>query len=277
MTVLARRKTTKKPVRRRPAAKSGKVAGKLGWTAAALLSIGWIASDGRAAAYVSHFLPRMDIFAEQRSTPVRHAGLQQSPPQRESPRPDARPSAGGVNRPAERSRVPLTGIPPRPVVAIPTHVARIAPAPTARLPPMRMPREAEAATERRPSAALPPMRAPDTMRPVAPAPITAAVAPAGGARHATRPLVMRDIPADSGRHVGSVGSGMRVEVLKASGQWRYVRGDAGEGWVDGTFLAGESAGLAAPPPRAQAAEAASTRSVRFSSAVPVPPLAISAR
>jgi hypothetical protein len=273
VSVLARKKTTRKPVRRRPAAKSGSRLGRMGWLAAAALAVGWVASDGRAVAYVSRLLPGPETrLAAARPQPVRETGLRGSD---DAARPRTR-------APAERSApAAAASKPPRLAVSVPTHVAAIAPSPAPRLAPMRLPRESDAAPEvRRPLAVvaprpqpLPPM----ATRSAAPEPVARTAAPAGGMRHATRLLMMRDRPDEAGRHIGSVVTGMQVEVMRADGRWRYVRADDGEGWVDGTFLAGESAALAEPVPRTMLAAMPAAPAAPLAGFAPVPPRAISSR
>ena len=269
---MARKKITKKPVRRRAAArKTGSPLGKIGWMAAAVLAVGWIASDGRAVSYVGHFMPRTEtpVAATVRPAAVREASL------RTTTAPELRVPAS--------ERPPAAYRPARPPAVVPTHVAAIAPSPAPRLAPMRMPRDPVVAAEpRQPAAAmLPPMRpqalAAPAERPPVPAPMTAAVAPTGGLRHATRLLVMRDSPDEAGKHIGSVVSGMQVEVLKAAGHWRYVRSQDDEGWVDGSFLAGESAALETSAPRTILAAMPDAPAALAAAPAPVPPMAISSR
>jgi SH3-like domain-containing protein len=82
-------------------------------------------------------------------------------------------------------------------------------------------------------------------------PVTPAMAPAGSEHHATRRLPMRAAPDGAARILASIDSGTEVHVLRAEGPWRYVASAGGrsEGWVDGTYLAGE----ASTPLRAPAA------------------------
>ena len=69
---------------------------------------------------------------------------------------------------------------------------------------------------------------------------------ARGTRHATRTLVVRSSPDDTSTVVASIGAATSVTVTGAVGRWRYVRNAKGdEGWVDGTYLAGEAS---APAP-----------------------------
>lgn len=289
MTALARKKTTKKPGRRRTAAKSGGSLGKLGWAAAAVVAVGWVASDGRAMGYIDKLMPAATTYvagikreateawapkASTRASPARdteHRQITQRDPDTRSTR-DAQPP----RRPAMRDDSPQSPAPrsPRPPAAVPTRVAAISPSPAPRLSPLRMPREGDGEEPRRPMRVLPPTETPSAAGPAAPVAMAPSAAPAGGLRHATRLLIIRDAPDDSGKHVGSVVAGMQVEVLRAAGQWRYVRADDGEGWVDGTFLAGESAALTAPALQTMAAVVPRAASVPTTLTAPVPPLAI---
>jgi SH3-like domain-containing protein len=274
MTVLTRKKTTRKPVRKRAAAKkSGGSFGTVGWLAATAIAVGWIVSDGRAVAFVRDLVeteaPRVASTA--RPSPARPAA--------------ARPAApDAISAVIERSRMPDAPRPPRPV-ATPTHLAAIAPSPAPRPVALRMPRDpAPAARPPAPakaSAPVPPRalapQAVEAPRSVALPAMNASAAPAGGLRHATRQLDMRAGPDEAARRVGSVGIGMQVEVLRSDGRWRYVRGSEAEGWVDGTFLAGESAASVEQRPPAQQAAMPTAPAPRIALSAPVPPMAITHR
>ena len=75
------------------------------------------------------------------------------------------------------------------------------------------------------------------------------MAPAGSEHHATRRLEMREAPDGASRVLASIDSGTEVHVLRAAGAWRYVASAAGrsEGWVDGTYLAGEASSVPVSP------------------------------
>lgn len=240
---MARKTSTRKPAPRRRAPAKGRGKPKrsfaaFGWMAAAALGLGWMVSDGRPLTYANALLSptppptRQAARSERAAAPERpqlRRETAQAPPPAVKPAP--RPGA------AERVRV----------AALPISTAAT-PRPAPRLGPLEMPGDSapsvRAAKPISPKPAAPlPAAALQTAAPAVAAratPVTPAMAPAGSEHHATRRLPMRAAPEDKARILASIDSGTEVRVLRAEGPWRYVTSRSGEGWVDGTYLAGET-------------------------------------
>lgn len=266
MDALARKTPTKKPAvrKRKPVAKAAKTsrAGQMGWVIALAIGTGWVAADGRALSYVGSIISPDSIMT---------AGIAPRPaPER------LRNTATGSDedvvvaakprmRPAEPVSKSANSTPAKPAETLSVRSASITPSPAPRLLPMAMPRRtdntAKLATPDRVAAAIKANDTADAGLPrkllpsFSPAPERRTSAPPSAAassaeRHATRRLDVRSDPEDAARVIAQIDTGSMVRVVRSEGRWRYVesRASAARGWVDGTFLAGESA----PAPQALA-------------------------
>jgi hypothetical protein len=206
--------------------------------AAAALGLGWMVSDGRPLTYASALLSPTPASTRLAARPERAAAPVRPEIRRETVQ-AAPPAVKPAPRPGAPDRVR--------VAALPASTAAT-PRPAPRLGPLEMPGDSapsvRAAKPAPPKPAAPlPAAALQTMAPAIAAratPVTPAMAPAGSEHHATRRLPMREAPAEKARVLASIDSGTEVRVLRAEGPWRYVTSRSGEGWVDGTYLAGET-------------------------------------
>lgn len=207
---LARRKTTRK------AAKStgkGWFAGSWGWIAAAALGVGWLAADGRPAAYGD------DLVASLQKHLARPAAASNRAPSHQAsiakPPTTFRPERSGNGPPAPVFPSRHEALPP---ASVPVAVKTRVPGPEA-------PRGPAA-----PGAGGRSVQPPSS------------AGAHGGTRHATRPLPVRSRPDGASPVVATIEASATVAVSGAAGSWRYVRDGRRdvEGWVDGTYLAGEA-------------------------------------
>lgn len=225
----------------------------IGWFVAGAIAIGWAASDGRPAAYAVATLEaaKTKVAGSQKLERTRAATLL------------LRDDGGGQRATSARLPVPeLTGsIRPTPR---PTNVS----ARTSALAPLSMPtlrplaelpdgpKSGATASFRRPVNEIhaPQMRA-------AASGTRSAASGTARERHATRELQVYATPDASSGERGVIETASAVAVLRDAGGWRYVRSLRSnvEGWVDGRYLAGETASVPSPDDVAAANRPASLR------------------
>lgn len=224
-------RSRKKPVKRKPkTALPNRGLTTFGWVAAGLVGIGWAASDGRPARYVSNRIADVRQTVRPELAVDRVAALIRSEPKpRASSAPETPLLRSHQPVPEDRTgsirRVP-TPTPPRVVAAVgkPDEISSV-PMPTkAPLLPLQAPAVEYALRQSRPATTM------------------STVAPRGEERHATRALAAHAAPHASSPAAVEIASGTSVVVLRSAGDWRYVHDEKSgtEGWVDGRFLAGQS-------------------------------------
>ncbi len=212
----------------------------LGWLAAGAVVIGWAASDGRPAAYAlgAYRTTLAQLVPKPEAGPVRTAARETG--MREAERRAAVTNVAPVERTGSIRPTP------KPEFASTRPLRRpTAPVPSARInedPPSGRSGRASVtfASEPTPKPRLP-------MHETVPMAVSASTMPTAGTpkRHATRALLVYASPDATSGERGTIEAAASVVVLRQAAGWRYVRSMRSriEGWVDGRYLAGETASL----------------------------------